>query len=192
LLPQAPADGLLVISVRTEGGTQRERARVQVRDAVVEVLAAVLGVPAADISVQARPGQAPSVALAGRDERDGSIGCSFSHEDGLSLAAINLHGDVGVDIMRVAGIPDWLAVARDYLGPGVTADLLALPAEDLPRAFAQAWAANEARLKCEGRQLSEWLPAGSRIAAPDQPQVHACSLALPDGFAGEIVWTTSA
>jgi 4'-phosphopantetheinyl transferase len=177
-VPTFYADGVFVVSVQTEGGNQRDRARVQVRQAISEVLSAILGVPAGAIDVQSAPGQAPRVAAGGSD-----IGCSFSHEAGLSLAAINLRGAIGVDIMRIAGIPDWQAVARDYLGPDVTASLLALPAMDRPRAFAQAWTAREARLKCAGRQLGEWTGTAALPAAS-----HSVALDLGSGFAGALAW----
>jgi len=179
------ADGILVVSVATEGGKDggklRDRARVQVRQAVVEVLAEVLRLPASAISVQSTPGVAPRI-LIGDDAR--AVACSFSHESGLSLAAVNLHGGIGIDIMRVADIPDWQAVARDFLGPDTTAALLALPAADRPRAFAQAWTENEARLKCHGRQLVEW----TAPAAPAQQHgsTRILTLTLPDGFAGSL------
>lgn len=181
------ADGILVVSVPTEGGKDggklRDRARMQVRQTIVEVLAEVLRLPASGISVQSTPGEAPRILIG---EAVRTVACSFSHESGLSLAAVNLHraDGIGVDIMRVADIPDWQAVARDYLGPDATAALIALPAADRPRAFAQAWTANEARLKCQGRQLVEW----TRPAAPPQPHEHirVHALALPDGFAGSL------
>lgn len=184
-VPTFYADGVFVISVATEGGNQRDRARVQVRQALTEVLRGMLGVPAGAIGVQSTPGQAPRIVIAGRDD---NIGCSFSHEAGLSLAAVHLHGAVGVDIMRIIEVPDWQAVARDYLGPGATAALQALAALDRASGFAQAWTAHEARLKCEGRQLTEWVSA----EAPAPAAIRCVTLALPSvpgsSFAGALAW----
>jgi 4'-phosphopantetheinyl transferase len=83
-----------------------------------------------------------------------------------------------VDLMQVQEIPDWRPLARDYLGPHVLAALDAMPAPQRADGLARAWTDNEARLKCHGRQLSEWndrpLPA----------RLHA--LALPQGFVGAV------
>jgi 4'-phosphopantetheinyl transferase len=63
-------------------------------------------------------------------------------------------------------LPDWAAVARDYLGPRVADALQQTPPADRPAAFAQAWCQLEARLKCAGLGLAEWHPArDQRLAA---------------------------
>ena len=150
----APEDGVVVIAIETEAGAPRAQARAQILAATKEVLSALLSLPADAITIESTPGQPPRIVVTAGDAR--SVGCSFAHEDGHSVAAINLRGAVGVDLMRVQDIPDWHAVAVDYLGPETAAILLATPAADRPRAFAQAWAKNEAVLKCHGERLSEW------------------------------------
>jgi 4'-phosphopantetheinyl transferase len=157
-------NGLFVILIDAE--LQREAARHQIRLAAREALAAVLGKSVAGISIDSSPGHPPRVLLAGAASR---IGISFSHEDGHALAAFNLHGAIGADIMRVQDIPDWQAVANDYLGPAVSAALQA--AAGRPRAFANAWAQREAALKFHAQQLSEWQGDLSGTTIP---------LALPD------------
>ncbi|MYM33554.1 4'-phosphopantetheinyl transferase superfamily protein [Duganella sp. FT94W] len=149
----APQDGLFAILIHTDGGPHRDAARRQLRLAAREVLAAVLHVPPDDIGIVSRPGEAPSVVLAGAPT---VIGISFSHDERYSLAAINLQGRIGADIQLVQDIPDWQAVARDYLGPAVAAALQATPAAERPAAFTQAWTQREAALKCHAQQLSEW------------------------------------
>ncbi|MYN26809.1 4'-phosphopantetheinyl transferase family protein [Duganella levis] len=146
-----PQDGLFAILVATNNATQRDAARRQIRLAAREALAAVLRMAAADITIASAPGTPPHILLAGVESR---IGISFSHEDGCALAAINLHGPIGADIMRVEDIPDWRAVARDYLGPAVAAALQ--NTTNRPLAFTQAWTQREAALKCHAQQLSEW------------------------------------
>ncbi|MEG1116333.1 MAG: 4'-phosphopantetheinyl transferase superfamily protein, partial [Janthinobacterium sp.] len=120
------------------------------------------------ISVESTPGQPPRLLLAG-----GAAGLSFSHDEGLSLAAVHLHGAVGIDVMRVQAIADWFMLARDYLGPQVADALAACPADQRPLALAQAWTAREAALKCAGLPLAEWNGAAPacrlqalRLAAP--------------------------
>lgn len=159
----APRDGLFAILIRTGG--RREAARRAIRLAAREALAAVLGVPAADIAIDSTPGTAPRILPA---VRASDIGVSFSHDADYALAAFNLQGPVGADIMRVRDIPDWQAVAGDYLGPAVARALQT--AADRPHAFTQAWTQREAALKCHAQQISEW-----QFDLPGQ----SISLALP-------------
>ncbi|MQA40898.1 4'-phosphopantetheinyl transferase family protein [Rugamonas aquatica] len=167
-------DGLFVIGVETSA--LRERAREQIRLAARTALAAVLSVDAGAIAIDSTPGEAPRIKLAG-DEH--AIGCSFTHEEGYALAAINLHGAVGVDVMRVQDIQDWDNVARDYLGPEVCAALAAAPAGKRAIGFAQAWTRHEAWLKCHGRQLSEW-------QAGDEASTGIALRGLPEGLVGHL------
>ena len=152
-LPQ-PVDGIVVLAVQTAAEATRDQIRLQVRTAVCEVLAALLSVPLADISLPRADGAAPRIVL--RDGRTHAARYSISHETGLSLAAINLHGSIGVDLMRVHDITDWEIVARDYLGGAVATQLAATATALRARAFAQAWTAREASLKCAGLGLHEW------------------------------------
>jgi len=148
----APQDGLFAILIRT--AVPREAARRSIRLAACEALASVLRIPSRDIEIVSTPGTQPHVLLAGAASR---IGVSFSHDAGYSLAAINLQGPVGADLMRVQDIPDWPAIARDYLGPGFAC------LRD-SRAYTQAWTQREAALKCHAHHISEWqadLPGAS-------------------------------
>ena len=146
-------DGVFVISVATS--PDRAVARAQLRQALTDALAAFLGMPAHAIGIDATPGAAPTAWAALADGRR-RIRCSFAHDDGLSLAAVNLHGAVGIDLMRVQDIDDWQAVARDYLGPSVTQTIANTAPAQRPQAFARAWTAREAQLKREGTALHEW------------------------------------
>jgi 4'-phosphopantetheinyl transferase len=175
---QRIAEGLYVLAVHTSSGQQRDPARAQLREAVRTALASLPSVPPEQITIHATPGSAPHIDAAGR-----KVGCSFSHEDGLSLAALNLHGPVGIDLMKVQDIPDWESVARDYLGPETCAALSACRPQDRPRAFAQAWTAHEARLKCQGLPLTEW-PAPTTT-----PQLlHLMELTVPADLIATLAW----
>lgn len=177
-----PQDGLFAILIEPStastapspyAGTQRDAARRQIRLAAREALAAVLRRPIADITIASSPGRPPHILLAGAPSH---IGISLTHEQHYSLAAINLNGPIGADIMRVHDIPDWKAVAHDYLGPATTAALQTTT--DLPRTFTRAWTQREAALKYHAQQLSEW--------QADLPGVPI-SLILPDAdLAGHI------
>lgn len=168
-------DGLYVIGV--EGTGERQLARRLTRQALCEALAQLYGLDVAQIMVHFSAGRAPAVSFAGAPHV-AAPGISISHDGTLSVAAIHQHGLVGVDLMRVRDVPEWQEIARDYLPPHVREQLeIAAPAQ---RALllANAWTEQEARLKCHGRQLSEWngqaLPARCR------------SLALPDGYVGVV------
>jgi 4'-phosphopantetheinyl transferase len=168
-----PQDGLFAILIDTSAAPQRDAARRQIRLAARGALAAVLHLPTTDITIASTPGTPPHILLAGVESR---IGISFSHEDGYALAAINLHGTIGTDIMRVQDIPDWQTVARDYLGPAIAAALKTTT--NRPLAFTQAWTQREAALKCHAQQLSEWQAALPGVSI---------SLILPDpDLAGHI------
>ncbi|WP_219116645.1 4'-phosphopantetheinyl transferase superfamily protein [Janthinobacterium sp. UMAB-56] len=142
-------DGVLVIGVAAV--LPRAEARLRIRAAMRVAVAHWQEMDIGAISVASTPGAPPCLLLAGR-----TAGLSFSHDEGLSLAAIHLHGPVGIDLMRIQDIPDWFGLARDYLGPQVAEDLAAQPDAQRPLALAQAWTAREAALKRAGRQLAEW------------------------------------
>ncbi|OEZ97298.1 4'-phosphopantetheinyl transferase superfamily protein [Janthinobacterium sp. HH107] len=142
-------DGVLAIGIVPP--PSRVEARARLRQAVREAAAQWQNLDIGAITVESTPGTPPRLLLAGRP-----AGLSFSHDEGLSLAAIGLHGPVGIDVMRVQDIADWFILARDYLGPQVAQELAAGPDAQRPRRLAQAWTAREAALKCAGKQLAEW------------------------------------
>jgi 4'-phosphopantetheinyl transferase len=168
-----PQDGLFAILIHTDAAAQRDEARRAIRLAAREALALVLGIHADDIAIDSTPGTAPCIRLAGLASH---IGISFSHDANYALAAINLQGPIGADLMQVQDIPDWQAVAREYLGPDVASALQT--AANRPLAFTQAWTQREAALKCHAQQISEW-----QADLPGQ----SISLALPvAGLLGHI------
>lgn len=165
-------DGVLVIGIA--GALPRTEARQRIRLAVREAVAQWLNIAIDRISVQSQPGHAPRLLLAGH-----AAWLSISHDDGISLAAIHLHGPVGIDVLRVQEIDDWFAVAMDYLGPDVAAQLGACPHDQRPLALAQAWTEREAALKCAGRALDEWNGAAidCRLQALPMPARFVATLA---------------
>lgn len=149
---------LAVIRIATPDTEMRQAARVHTRAAVRNLLAAVLQQPAATLPLISQPGQALML-----DQPGTHIGLSVSHAPGLSVAAVHRHGAVGVDVMRTGdgadGMPDWETVARDYLGPAAQRRIAQATPGQQALAFARAWTAHEARLKCLGLALTEWTPA---------------------------------
>ena len=165
-------DGVLVIGIA--GAMQRAEARVRLRLAICEAVAQWLHIAIDGVSVDSQPGQAPRLLLAGR-----AAWLSISHDDGISLAAMHLHGPVGIDVMRIVDIPDWYALARDYLGPQLAGELAACPADRRALMLAQAWTAREAALKCAGLALTEWhgVTPACRLQAVPMPAAYMATLA---------------
>ncbi len=143
-----------------------------------------LGIPADTITFPRCPGHPPRVVIAGRAEP----GLSISHDGLLSVAALNLHGAVGIDLIQVREVPDWENIARDYLGPQTTRRLQKIPAAQRATAFAQAWCLREAMLKYAGLPLVEWSdttqPSGLSFAL-EVPATWQGVVVLPDRAAGQ-------
>lgn len=171
------ADAVVVIGIQDR--SEREAARRAIREAIVDELAALSGLPPQRIALHTPEGQVP-YALLGTAAGQQRAWIAISHDGALSLAAISLQGPVGIDVSLVVDIPDWEQVARDYLGPEVTANLAALPASGRAKAFASAWSEREARLKYLGRELIEWSADGDAELAG----CRCLPLALPEGYAG--------
>lgn len=169
-------DGVLVIGIVPP--PSRMEARARLRQAVCEAAAQWQNLDIEAISVESTPGSSPRLLLAG-----GVVGLSFSHDEGISLAAVHLHGAVGIDVMRVQDVPDWANLARDYLGPQVAEELAACPDAQRPRRLAQAWTAREAALKCAGLQLKEWdgVALNCHLQAVETPQNFVATLATIRG-----------
>ena len=164
-------EGIIVIGI--EGDGDRPRARVRIREAIHDALLALTG----DIvTLHGDTGEAPWATGA-----DGKrIGLSISHEGALSIAAINLHGAVGVDMLHTQLPADALAVTLDYLGPAAAQALTVAAPDARPAVFAAAWTDHEARLKCRGIDLGEW---------DDNPLLASCQvfpLDLPEGLIGTL------
>lgn len=165
-------DGVLVIGIVPP--PSRMAARTHLRQAVREAAAQWLKVDIGAIAVESTPGDPPRLLLAGR-----AAGLSLTHDEGISLAAIHLHGAVGIDVMRVQDVADWANLARDYLGPQVAEKLAACPDAQRPLRLAQAWTAREAALKYSGLPLAEWNGAAPtcRLQALPLPAPYVASLA---------------
>jgi 4'-phosphopantetheinyl transferase len=177
---------LTVIGVR--GQPDRETARLRIRAALVEALAAHCGIDAGRIQLHSPEGAAPW-AVAALDGGERRIALAISHDGDISVAAYALDGGaVGIDVTSIVPVPDWEPVARDYLGLAAAQALAALPAGERDAAFARAWSEHEARLKCLGWQLDEW-------RAEREPMLKACRcqpLALADGYVGYVALAPAA
>jgi 4'-phosphopantetheinyl transferase len=168
---------LIAISIATPDTAIRAAARQQIRDALRDVLSALLGQPFETAPLISQPGQALRIDMAGQ-----CIGLSVSHEPGITLAAIHRHGAVGIDLMRTAPTFDWKPVAHDYLGAQACDRIARTPTAQQPHAFALEWTRFEAGLKCLGLALTEWNPVLERRLAC----CRHIELELPEGFAGAV------
>ncbi len=172
---------LLLATVNPKNSPNREIARMAVREALAELLPALLGLPS--ITLRSTPGQRPHIA-----ERP-DIGLSISHEPGLSVFAVHLDGPVGVDLLDLSSVPDdrdeLLRLSSEFLGPDMAQALADVPLTECRSQFAHAWASHEARLKCQGHALAEWqqLPPSIRTTCGIATQMlasgHLVALALP-------------
>jgi 4'-phosphopantetheinyl transferase len=175
-VPATDAD-VHVVGVR--GMPDRATARRTIRTALLAGLVDALALPAARIRLGGEPGEAPYALVGDGRRSDGRrIDLAISHDGDVSVAAVRLDGDVGIDVMRVEDVPDWLAVAQDYLGPACAAVLAGVPAPARAAAFARAWSEREARLKCRGLALAEWREdLDAELAG-----CRCLPLAVPDGY----------
>jgi len=169
---QLPApEGVVVIGI--EGDGDRPRARVRIREAIHDAMLALTG---NSVTLHGASGEAPwAIAIDGR-----RIGLSISHEGALSIAAINLHGSIGIDMLHTQLPADALAVTLDYLGPEAAQALTVAGPDARPAVFAAAWTDHEARLKCLGIDLGEW---------DGNPLLASCQvfpLDLPAGLIGTL------
>ena len=155
----------------------RDVARLQARAALACCLAAELGCAEAELKFSNLRGQPPQVQLRGQLLK--SLHCSISHAQGMALLAWHFGAVVGVDIQAVDRHVSRLelqAVAQLFFAPEVAEAISDIAVDAIFfEAFAQAWAVQEARLKCAGLGLVEWsgeLEAG--LAG-----IHSASVPLP-------------
>ena len=173
---------LIVIAVRTLPTILRSQARKLIRMAITQVLADKLSCSYTEIKLISQSGQSVKVSQPRQN-----IGLSISHEPGLSLAAINMNGKVGVDLIDVKSIPndhEIYKLALEYLGTQVAEYLSLLPSELQKQAFAKAWTEFEAQLKCQEKSLGEWT-ASSALQLNTLTIRH---LKLPDGYVGTVAF----
>jgi 4'-phosphopantetheinyl transferase len=163
----------------------RDHARRAIRAAILAELALLSGLPPDRIALHADPGEAPYALLAA-PEGPRQVWLAISHDGELSVAAISLHGAVGIDVTRIIDIPDWEPVARDYLGPKMTQALGALDPPARAAAFARAWSEREARLKCLGWPIAEWNPEAEPVLQACRCAALDFSTALPEGYVGAL------
>ena len=119
-----------------------------------------------------------------------------THSGGLGLIAVTSGREVGIDMERVRDIERALQVSKRFFTPGEHAELEALPADEMIRAFLSIWCRREAGTKARGasvwRGLGSWKGA-SRMArrpgiqADDSTEFSTVMLDLGAEYIGAVV-----
>ena len=174
---------LFIIAVKTPDSPDRTVARQTIRAALQGVLGELWGCAPANVTLAHTPGE----PLRAQGPNSLEWGLSVSHDAGLSVAAVNRSGPVGVDIVCESQAFDWHAVAHDYLGPAMARQLASHPLASQNHQFLRAWARHEACLKCLSLGLVEWSPAlQTRLAA-----LQVVDLQLPAGWLGAVAFPSA-
>lgn len=181
MLPRS--EPLFVIAVKTPDHPDRTVARTTIRTAIKDVLGELWGCAPTHVTLAHTPGE----PLRARGPNSPAWGLSVSHDAGLSVAAVNRLGPVGVDIVCESQAFDWHAVAHDYLGPAMARQLASHPLAEQNQQFLRAWARHEACLKCLSLGLVEWSPAlQSRLAT-----LEVVDFELPTGWLGAVAFPSA-
>ena len=138
----------------------RATARLQIRTATREILAAWSGVPPARV----RP-QETSCGPLFPDLIDGTaVAVSFSYAEDTAWIGLVRGGAIGVDALRVRAFAEMDSVAKLYLDPQRHREIQTSASPAL--AFTLAWTEFEARLKCLRRGLSERASGRHPLSSP--------------------------
>jgi 4'-phosphopantetheinyl transferase len=158
-----PADEVHVL--RLPSAERAEAAR-----ALREVLAAYLEASPEAIRIVAGEHGKPELA-------DGGLRFNLSHSGDVALVAVARERDVGVDVERIDGRRDVLALAERALGADAAAAVRAAPATDRVAVFHRGWTRREAVAKCAGTGLA--------TPAPDTPR-QVIDLDVGEGYAAAL------
>ena len=119
-----------------------------------------------------------------------------THSGGLGLIAVTSGREVGIDMERVREIERALQVSKRFFTPEEHAELEALPAAEMIRAFLSIWCRREAGTKARGasvwRGLGSWT-GPSRMArrpgiqADDKTEFSTAMLDLGADYIGAVV-----
>ncbi|MBV8114245.1 MAG: 4'-phosphopantetheinyl transferase superfamily protein [Silvibacterium sp.] len=105
----------------------------------------------------------------------GRLRFNLSHTEGLTLLALCLDADLGVDVEAVRAMNDLELIAESHFSSREIAALRAVDPVDRERAFFRCWTRKEAFLKAHGRGLS--IPLDSfavSLAAEALPALLEC------------------
>lgn len=161
----------------------RARDREQAHALLRNVLADYLGCLPGAVPLRCEPGRAPY--LEGRPD----LSLSLSYADRLVILGCCPGKAHGIDLVRIAHLPDWRDVAETFFPPAIGLELASLAPRERDIGFALHWSTLEARSKCLGHDLQEYSPARDRLlnakdiecaTATDMPFGYCLALAMKD------------
>jgi 4'-phosphopantetheinyl transferase len=163
-LPSLPPAHQPVL-VRVVTASDRRTARQLSREVLREILAAWSGVPADQLPLAESPrGPIWSGTLHGE-----SLALSLSYTENEIWIALLRGGRIGIDAMPLQSFPEIESVAQNFFPPSIAAAIQ--QSKNPAHAFASAWTALEARVKCLGQDLTEWSPARDAALATCHDEV---------------------
>lgn len=142
------------------------------RVALRRILGGYLGTGALEVEFIRGPKGKP--ALAG--DAAGNVRFNLSHSGGLALVAVSWNHEVGVDVERIRGGLNQMALARLALGTQAVELLIASEPERCTATFFRLWVRHEASIKCQGIGLGEGQQSGHDGVILDD-------VAIGDGYA---------
>lgn len=148
-------------------------APAQGRAPLLDLLAAYLGIPAAEVRLDHNAKGKPRLQSAsprpGQTQRraDATLSFNWSHSGEFALIALARDLALGVDIERLGKKPRAQEIARRYFDPREADVLAALDSDAQARAFIGLWCAKEAVLKAVGEGLSFGLARLAFALHPD-------------------------
>lgn len=151
----------------------RTAQRQALRQQLPSLMAAVLGLEHAAFALE--EGEPAPWLVEQHSAR--RLALSFSYAGARAAFAVATR-PLGVDLVALEELPDWPAVAQDFLGPETARRIAGLPNAARTAAFCLAWAELEARGKALGLGLELWTPARAARLATCELIYHA----VQEGF----------
>ncbi|HUQ49065.1 MAG TPA: 4'-phosphopantetheinyl transferase superfamily protein [Gemmatimonadaceae bacterium] len=157
-----------------------------------QVLSLYTDVPAPDIHFTVVGDGKPALM----DQGPRKIFFNNTHSGGLGLIAVTSGREVGIDMERVRDIERALQVSKRFFTPDEHAELAALPADEMIRAFLSIWCRREAGTKARGasvwRGLGSWngpsrMARRPGIQADDSTEFTTSMLDLGADYIGAVV-----
>jgi 4'-phosphopantetheinyl transferase len=117
---------------------------------------------------------------------------NLARSRGMSLVAVAMGVEVGVDVERLRTLPELQEIAERFFLPGEAAELLERPEPEREREFFRLWTRTEAMLKARGVGLygagspldGEWtvaeVDAGEGFAAAVAAEQHGMKVVVHD------------
>jgi 4'-phosphopantetheinyl transferase len=100
---------------------------------------------------------------------------NLSHTKGLTLLAVCLGSEVGIDVEAVRPMDDWQGIALSHFSPRENAALQSTIESDRQNGFFRCWTRKEAFLKANGLGLSKPLDLFAvSLAADEFPELLSC------------------